>query len=398
VHTPSTGAANNQPGWPIAPAAKHAHPHHEASAADASSSVVASAVRFAPAEPRFPVEQAGGAASASFAATSNTPAADPTTPAEQTSAASGTNAQAVTHPDEYLLDGGDRGQPVHYDTFSRYGLETEDTVAEFSDEAGRRHVLPTNRVAIYAPRFGAVQTVSGIGSDTQVEKLAYTRDRRRSSAVGARSVLDTSQQNAKVVAARMRSRASGLEGASAGRTMHQALAVVRHVKLLNAFQDVAFLQTGRVDQADQPRLAYGLKAALQWSRDEFPVIAAQTASLHEVTARFRPAEIVGRSLEHLKKGRLRIVKLADKRVARPGDVITFTIRFDNLGDRPLYHIRIVDNLTPRLEFIEDSAQADLPGSLTIEDNEEGSVVLTFELEKPLPGHSGGVITFQARLR
>ncbi|RMG35375.1 MAG: hypothetical protein D6725_12710, partial [Planctomycetota bacterium] len=109
VHTPSTGVANDQPGWPIAPAAKHAHPHHEASAADASSSVVASAVRFAPAEPRFPLEQAGGAASASFASASNTPATDSTTPAEQTSAASGTNAQAVTHPDEYLLDGGDRG-------------------------------------------------------------------------------------------------------------------------------------------------------------------------------------------------------------------------------------------------------------------------------------------------
>ncbi len=378
--------------------------HDAAPAADAAASH-ADAVRFHPAEPRFPLASDAGAPASrhdggvAFAPSAGHSAGRSARPIDADApAGQPATAGVEDHPDEYVVDGGDRGLPVHYDTFSRYGLETEDTVAEYSDDTGQRHVLPTNRVAIFAPRFGAVQTVSGVGSGTQIEKLAYARDQRRSSAVGARSVVDTKQQHETAVAARMRSRASGLEGSDAGRTMRQALSVVRHVKLLNAFQDVGLLKTGRVDQADQARLAYGLQAALQWSREQFPVISAQTASLHEVTARFRPAEIVGRSLEHLKKGRLRIVKLADKKVAHPGDVITFTIRFDNLGDRPLHHVRIVDNLTPRLEFIDDSAQADRPGTLTIEDNEEGSVVLTFELDEPLAGHSGGVITFQARLR
>ena len=95
---------------------------------------------------------------------------------------------------------------------------------------------------------------------------------------------------------------------------------------------------------------------------------------------------------------MRLVKLADKEAAQPGDVITFTIRFDNLGDRELRFVRLIDNLTPRLEYVDDSATSDLPGSINVDDNGEGSHILRFELDSPLAGHTGGVITFQAKLR
>ena len=95
---------------------------------------------------------------------------------------------------------------------------------------------------------------------------------------------------------------------------------------------------------------------------------------------------------------LRIVKLADKRVAQPGEVVTFTIRFDNLGDRELRDVVIVDNLTPRLEYVDDSGELNLNGRLVAEDNGEGSLVLRWELDEPLAGRSGGVATFQARVR
>ena len=36
--------------------------------------------------------------------------------------------------------------------------------------------------------------------------------------------------------------------------------------------------------------------------------------------------------------------------------------------------------------------------ITVDDNEQGSQVLVFELDEPLPGGVGGVITFQARVR
>ncbi len=85
-------------------------------------------------------------------------------------------------------------------------------------------------------------------------------------------------------------------------------------------------------------------------------------------------------------------------MAQPGDIITFTIRYDNLGERELTQIRILDNLTPRLQYVEDSETSDRAGELFVQDNEEGSVILEFHLDEPLPAGQGGVVTFQAKVR
>ena len=97
-------------------------------------------------------------------------------------------------------------------------------------------------------------------------------------------------------------------------------------------------------------------------------------------------------------GLLRIVKLADKGAAAPGEVVTFTIRYDNLGDKPVHNVKIVDNLTPRLELVEGSGTSDRAGRLDVEPNGEGSYVLTFVVNEPLPGKTGGVVTFKAKVK
>ncbi len=61
--------------------------------------------------------------------------------------------------------------------------------------------------------------------------------------------------------------------------------------------------------------------------------------------------------------KLRVIKVASTPVARPGDIVDFTIRFDNVGDRTIGNVTIIDNLTPRLEYVPDSAQASLQGQL-----------------------------------
>jgi uncharacterized repeat protein (TIGR01451 family) len=97
---------------------------------------------------------------------------------------------------------------------------------------------------------------------------------------------------------------------------------------------------------------------------------------------------------------VRIVKLADRDEARPGDTITFTINFQNTGDFDVYDVSIVDNLTPRLAYVSGSAEIDEkhPGEVSVEPNGEGSEILTFKLDKPLKGHTGGTITFEAVVR
>ncbi len=117
----------------------------------------------------------------------------------------------------------------------------------------------------------------------------------------------------------------------------------------------------------------------------------------EVEVEFNVHEFVGTE-DRRTAPLLRVVKLADRETARPGDVIKFTLRFDNLGQRELFEVRIIDNLTPRLEYIAGSATCELAGGLDIVPNGEGSSVLTFRLDEPLNGETGGVITFECRVR
>jgi uncharacterized repeat protein (TIGR01451 family) len=302
------------------------------------------------------------------------------------------------HPEEYLFDGGDRGYPVHYSDFARLGLETEDTIAEYTDHLGRHHMKPSTRVAIYAPRFGAVRTISALKSDFAVEKLAGAFDTAYGVGLSSRTAPTMHQQRDAADGVRMRSRASGLDAEAAQGRVDQATALLQHTKFVNTFQDLTFVRTGQFQQADRARLAYGIQAALTWTRDVNPVVMANLQSGGELISTFRGKELVGIEDDHKTAGRLRIIKLADKKVAAPGEVVTFTLRYDNLGDLEVFHVRLVDNLTPRLEYIEDSATSDRPGQIFVEDNHEGSVILTFELDDPLPGHEGGILTFQARVK
>ncbi len=64
------------------------------------------------------------------------------------------------YPDEYLCDGGDREIPVHYYEDTRQGLDTEDTIAEFTDHKGKQRTSKSNKVCVYAPRFASVRSVS----------------------------------------------------------------------------------------------------------------------------------------------------------------------------------------------------------------------------------------------
>lgn len=307
-------------------------------------------------------------------------------------------ALAEQFPDEYVFDGGDRAYPVHYDGELMVGVETEDTVAEYRDHKGDRKVKASNRVAVYSPRFAAVRTFTGISEGTNVQRPISNVDQVQGAALRQKVGGKTGVQRDRLQGVRMRSRASGIFSQSTRRDVSAAKGMAQHIKLLNAFEDVQFLHDGKILQSELAQLHRGMNSAATWSRDLNPVIVASLTATQEVYANFKVAELVGIDEEHKKPGRLRLVKLADKEFAKPGEVITFTIRFDNLGDRELRNVRLIDNLTPRLEYVDDSVTSDLPGSINVDDNGEGSHILRLELDNPLAGHTGGVVTFQAKLR
>ncbi len=309
----------------------------------------------------------------------------------------GPTAIAQLYPDEYLFDGGDRGVPVHFDNFDRHGFETEDAVAEYSDHTGERHVKPSNRVAIYAPRFAAVRTVSVPQADYSIDRLKANRDTVRTVGIDSRVVPRHHASDEAAVGVRLRARASGVETDADAETYDQHVRADGHRSVVTGFEDLVFLKTGALRKADEAHLADGIQAASVWTRDLNPVITANSVGGNEISTNFN-AEVLVEVRDERTKGDLRIVKLADKRMAKPGETVTFSLRFDNLGDRELLHVRILDNLTPRLAYIEDSATSTLPGRIDVLDNNEGSSILRFVLDDPLPGHTGGVITFECRVR
>ncbi|QDT43978.1 hypothetical protein Pan241w_40820 [Gimesia alba] len=302
------------------------------------------------------------------------------------------------YPDEYLFDGGDRENPVHYDDYHRLGLDTEDTIVEYQTHKGKHEVKKSNRVAVYAPRFAAIRSASSPLSGTSVDTLAATEDTVHGVGLEARTVITQHKQREQLEGIRMRSRASGVETESQQGSVGQTAYLSGHTKLNNLFQDTGTETTGQFEQSDEARIAYQVQAAAIWSRTQFPVIAIRERSAHESKRAVKPEEYIGIEDKRKTEGNLRLIKLADKKNAEPGDVITFTIKYENVGDFDVDGIKIVDNLTPRLEYIQDSATSDRKGRLVVEDNNEGSLILTFEVDETVKGHQGGVVTFQARVR
>ena len=299
--------------------------------------------------------------------------------------------------DEFLCDGGDRGLPVHYHSGRRQGFETEDTVAEFRDHEGVFHVRATNKVCVYSPRFGAVRNVSAVNEDVAVNRLASAIRNRRGTGLHSPVGPTGHERVSPPIGIRVRTRASGTENNDLLSGLIAAQASNVHTKTQEALQRLTFVQRGEVHRAEEAYLASSIDAAAVWTRDAHPQIEARIESAQETSAIFRPQAYVAVEDEKT-KGELRIVKLADRKVAQQGEIITFTIRYDNLGDRELTDVRIVDNLTTRLQFVEGSETSDRLGSFTAENNGEGSRIITFTLDEPLPGHTGGVITFQTRVR
>lgn len=301
------------------------------------------------------------------------------------------------YPEEILCDGGDRAHPFHYEAYGVGGLETEDTVAEYVDHEGRRHVRPSTRACVYAPKFAAVRTISRPVTDFAIDKVSGAHAGVGLAGLDRGEPLDVQQQTDQLSTVRMRERASGVEADSGDRDLHQVYAADQHLKIQNTYEDRAFSGDAEYAQTNEAYLASAVQRAIAWSRDQNPVIVAQDDYGHQVLASFRAHDYTGVE-DRRTPGELKIIKLADKSTAKPGDTLTFTIRFENRGGRELSDVRIMDHLSPRLEYVPQSAITELDGRLTLEEQSDGSQVLTFELEQPLAGGASGEITFRSVVR
>ena len=61
-----------------------------------------------------------------------------------------------------------------------------------------------------------------------------------------------------------------------------------------------------------------------------------------------------------------LFKCADKHAAKPGEVVTFTLKYSNHGGRPITDVAVVDSLSGRLEYIAGTSQTDRDAVFTMQ--------------------------------
>jgi uncharacterized repeat protein (TIGR01451 family) len=300
--------------------------------------------------------------------------------------------------DEYICDGGDLNHDVYVkQDWTVVGLDQQDTIAHFETLDGQTLVAASNCVCVYSPRFAAVRQVSSPiiyeGHERMADVVKPTKLNVHEETRGPRTALQPEQLIAQVgldQVQRLRERTQGLLVDQATRLVLAADAFMPH-------EDLLFIQRGEFHASEKARLAQRVAAAETWTINQAPqvLIEGQPA----VEARGTSTPQITYTYETFGKPCLRLCKIADKSEAKPGEIIQFTLRFDNLGEQKIGNVTIIDNLMPRLEYVAGSAQSSLKATFTKQEQLPGeSLALRWEIEEPLEVNQGGLVRFQARVR
>ena len=299
--------------------------------------------------------------------------------------------------DEFLCDGGDLNNDVHVKhDWTVVGLDREDTVAHYDTLDGQTEVTKSNCVCIYAPRFAAVRKVSSPVLYEAHERMAGveipTRLNLHQELGIATTAVQPVQPNAQM----------GLDQGIIFRETARGLGVDHTLAPITArggflpFEDFRAIRLGQYDASEKARLAERTQAAVVWQNTQAVQVMIEGAMAVEAAGSTKVQET--RTYELLGKPRLKICKVASRSDAKVGELIEFTLRFDNVGDQRIGNVTIIDNLTNRLEYVEGSANCSLKADFMTQPNDGESLVLRWEIHDPLPVNAGGLIRFQCRVR
>ena len=300
--------------------------------------------------------------------------------------------------DEYVYDGNDRAEKVQVDNdFNVTGLQTQDTIGHFDTLDGRRIVTPSNRVAIYAPRFGAVRRVDGVfKANLNLPAIAFEEKTPIAQARAADDPTTTKQH-----LALQRHAANKRASAFLDQTRGVVAADVTHLfgarNSFKPYEDLSLIRLGKIDRGELARVRLGLQSASVWEDDlglQVTVNKSQPIIVRDVKTTQELLSIKSDDGTAI----LRVTKIASKIAARAGEIVQFTIRYDNLSAKKIGNVTIIDNLTRRLEYVPDSAESSLKADFINKRNDADSLMLRWEIIDPVEPHSGGVIRFKCRVR
>lgn len=307
------------------------------------------------------------------------------------------NCAIVGPRDEYLCDGGDDGLKVGIrKDWQVDGLEQEDTIAHYDTVDGRTVVTPSNQVCIYAPRFGVVRRMVDLHEYARSDSAGGFDSPLVLSKIDENERASTSLAQLEPTIHRVGDPATLIKERQQLGEIERAMVVEEFDGSLAPYVDLKIVRTGTIDNGEKALLARASLAAITWAGDQAPQI---TIDERHAQASIRDAQPgIVYHLHDPKKPHLRLIKLASTGTAKPGEEIEFTLRFDNIGSQVIGNVTIMDNLTTRLEYVEDSAKSSIKADFSTKPNSGGSVVLRWEITEPIEAGKGGILQFKCKVR
>jgi uncharacterized repeat protein (TIGR01451 family) len=313
--------------------------------------------------------------------------------------------------EECLPDGGDCGHPAGIGPDGRLaGLDPTDTIAEYTDSKGRRHIMPSNRVCLCVPRFAALRSELPLaGYETRVV-IANAEEAARQVQVGARLPSLAAHKYDQLTAMQVKQRAS----IAKSETRLDRLVRIEVLDAVHVYEGPALAlgaaAVAQLTEIQRVRLVKQIELVkVLNSRSGLSAVQQATATsvigrvegLGVYTANVETAEVAcvcGEVPQVMIDKPIHLCKWADREAAQVGDVVTFYLKYTNSGSKPIEDVAVSDSLSGRLEYVAGSAKTDRNAVFTTQQNEAGSAILRWEISgKLLPGQSG-LISFQVRVR
>jgi uncharacterized repeat protein (TIGR01451 family) len=299
--------------------------------------------------------------------------------------------------DEYLEDGGDREVQVNLGRDGDVGgLDQEDTVAIYDTLDGRTVIKPSNRVCLYAPRFAAVRKVTSavqtLQNDQPIGVELPLRTNLHREELGATTAIQP-QRPAGGIATKQPSIERVREDAWPAISRQPVAAIDGGLAM---YENLRVIRQGIFEESEKARLMQAIDAAIVWSHDQAVQVVLDGRQAVSVTSD-QKAQVTYR-VDEPEHPCLRIIKIASTKAAKPGDIVEFTIRFDNLGDQTIKRVVLMDSLTTRLEYVAGTSKSSRAADFSTEENEGDSLVLRWEFVDPLPVGQGGLVRFHCRVR
>lgn len=313
-----------------------------------------------------------------------------------TQSAAGWNAHGID-PQEFLCDGGD--QPPHARVRrdnSLSGLDAEDTVVQYRTEQGDVEVQASNRACLYAPRFVSVRQITGAVAGGRAIGLAQLDqpqgagrfDSLQPGLVMSETVeLGHADVARRIDAMRERTRGVPVEGIQQPEMAGDVMA---------ALAGLSVTEMRQLRDNEKALLEQLALAAITWSLHESLEVAIEDLKAPTLT---RDEHLEGFTIyDFPDTGRLQIGKFADRDHALPGEVVTFMIRVENVGDSAVDQVVLTDNLTTRLEYVEGSQTCSAGAEFSTTVNQSQSLRLQWKLTDQLRVGESATIRFECKVR